>query len=169
MSRYPCAVQEPGEGTDAAFARCQSGAGYQRPEPAPARLGRIFRLQSVAGADNARCLGAAEVALSCLGAMEDDAAAHCGAVSSRGRQVGGLRGVQSCQRAVAPEFLQGLARCVWQGRLPRYGLGGDGQLRQSLIRRTAVVRTRMPGGEGGEASRGAPLSRLTAIRVAEAH
>ena len=63
---------------------------------------------------------------------------------------------------------EGLARCVWQGRLPRYGLGGDGQLRQSLIRRTAVVRTRMPGGEGGEASRGAPLSRLTAIRMAEA-
>jgi len=31
-----------------------------------------------------------------------------------------------------------------------------------------VVRTRMPGGVGGEAPRGAPLSRLTAIRMAEA-
>jgi hypothetical protein len=29
-----------------------------------------------------------------------------------------------------------------------------------MIRRTAVVRTRMPGGVGGAAPRGAPLSRL---------
>src|SRR5208283_4577765 len=33
-------------------------------------------------------------------------------------------------------------------------------LRQSLIRRTAAVRTRMPGGVGGVASRDAPLSRF---------
>src|SRR3954451_24271282 len=37
-------------------------------------------------------------------------------------------------------------------------LGEDGN---RLIRRTAVVRTRMPGGVGGAAPRGAPLSRLT--------
>ena len=40
--------------------------------------------------------------------MEDDASAHCGTVSSRGRQVGGVRGVQSCQGAVAAEFLRAL-------------------------------------------------------------
>ena len=49
----PCAVQEPGEGTDAAFARCQSGAGHQRPEPIPTRLGRIFWIQPVARTINA--------------------------------------------------------------------------------------------------------------------
>ena len=97
--------KKPGEGTDAAFAWRQPGAGDQRPEPIPTRLGRIFRIQPVARTINARCLGEAQVALPCLGAMEDDASAHCGTVSSRGRQVGGVRGVPSCQRAVAAEFL----------------------------------------------------------------
>src|SRR3954471_24584472 len=39
-------------------------------------------------------------------------------------------------------------------------LGEDGN---RLIRRTAVVRTRMPGGVGGAAPRGAPLSRLMRV------
>ena len=77
-----------------------------------ARLGRVFRSQSVARAVNARCLGAAASALLSLGAMEDDAPAHWRAVSSRGRQVGGLCGGASGQGAVATECLPGLAQCV---------------------------------------------------------
>src|SRR5262245_21422470 len=99
--------------------------------------------------------------------MEDNATAHRRSVSPRGRQVGGIRGDPGCQRAVATEFLQSLAQRVQQGTLPRDGAGRDGRLCQSLIRRTAVVRTRMAGGVGGEAPRGAPLSRLTVIRVAK--
>src|SRR3954466_12331202 len=45
---------------------------------------------------------------------------------------------------------------------PRHGVALPGAGGNRLIRRTAVVRTRMPGGVGGVAPRGVPLSRLRA-------
>src|SRR6056297_1342681 len=52
-------------------------------------------------------------------------------------------------------------------RLARQGVGGTGRpaasgttCQESLTSRTAVVRTRMPGGVGGGSPRGLPLSRF---------
>ena len=43
--------------------------------------------------------------------------------------------------------------------------GVHGKVGGRLIRRTAVVRTRMPGGVGGAAPRGVPLSRSTVLTL----
>ena len=55
-----------------------------------------------------------------------------------------------------------LHRALTIKRFKGHGLFFHGSDGGCLIRRTAVIRTRMPGGVGGVALRGGPLSRLTA-------
>src|SRR2546423_7843731 len=62
---------------------------------------------------------------------------------------------------MAIELFGSAASCLHQSSLPSSGSAFYGNADECLIRRTAVVRTRMPGGVGGVASRGVPLSRLT--------
>ena len=59
------------------------------------------------------------------------------------------------------ELFRSAASRLHQSALPSSGPAFHGDTGECLIRRTAVVRTRMPGGVGGVASRDAPLSRLT--------
>src|SRR5438034_11525784 len=62
---------------------------------------------------------------------------------------------------MAAELHERLAPRLHQRALPTSGSASYGKAGECLIRRTAVVRTRMPGGVGGVASRDVPLSRLT--------
>src|SRR3954463_8268084 len=65
---------------------------------------------------------------------------------------------------MATEFGERIASGLHQQTLQRSWIVFHGDAGGRLIRRTAVVRTRMPGGVGGAASRDAPLSRLRAVR-----
>jgi amidase len=65
---------------------------------------------------------------------------------------------------VAAELLGSSASRLHQSSLPSSGPAFHGKAGRCLIRRTAVVRTRMPGGVGGAASRDVPLSRLTRVQ-----
>src|SRR6266446_10350315 len=69
--------------------------------------------------------------------------------------------LSSAQGTVAVELLGSAAPRLHQSPLPSSGSAFHGEAGQCLIRRTAMVRTRMPGGVGGAASRDVPLSRLT--------
>src|SRR5947209_16771764 len=62
---------------------------------------------------------------------------------------------------LAAELLGSFAPRFHQSPFPSSGPASDGEADGCLIRRTTVVRTRMPGGVGGAASRDVPLSRLT--------
>src|SRR3954454_15745744 len=62
---------------------------------------------------------------------------------------------------MAVELFGSAASRLHQSSLPSSGSAFYGKAGECLIRRTAVVRTRMPGGVGGVAPRDAPLSRLT--------
>ncbi len=64
---------------------------------------------------------------------------------------------------MARQHERGATSRLLEGALPRSRTGLHGERWPDLIRRTAVVRTRMPGGVGGAASRDAPLSRLRAV------
>src|SRR5947199_10532288 len=63
---------------------------------------------------------------------------------------------------MAIELFGSVASRLHQSSLPSSGSAFYGKAGECLIRRTAVVRTRMPGGVGEVAPREAPLSRLTA-------
>src|SRR5262245_56583372 len=63
---------------------------------------------------------------------------------------------------MAVELERGPASQLHQRPFRKSRVACHGKSAEGLIRRTAVVRTRMPGGVGGAASRDAPLSRLTA-------
>jgi hypothetical protein len=65
------------------------------------------------------------------------------------------------QGSLAAELLGSSASRLYQSSLPSSGPDLHGEAGGRLIRRTAVVRTRMPGGVGGVASRDVPLSRFT--------
>src|SRR5438270_13325277 len=67
---------------------------------------------------------------------------------------------------MAIELFGSAASRLHQSSLPSSGSAFYGKAGECLIRRTAVVRTRMPGGVGGVAPRDAPLSRLTAVSTA---
>src|SRR3954471_22748093 len=68
---------------------------------------------------------------------------------------------------MAVELFRSAASRLHQSSLPSSGSAFYGKAGECLIRRTAVVRTRMPGGVGGVAPRGAPLSRLTRVGPSE--
>src|SRR5437868_14424222 len=63
---------------------------------------------------------------------------------------------------MAIELFGSAASRLHQSSLSSSGTAFYGKAGECLIRRRAVVRTRMPGGVGGVAPRDAPLSRLTA-------
>src|SRR5690242_668992 len=67
---------------------------------------------------------------------------------------------------MAVKLFGSAASRLHQSSLPSSGSAVHGKAGECLIRRTAVVRTRMPGGVGGAAPRDAPLSRLTAASTA---
>src|SRR6516162_8795505 len=62
---------------------------------------------------------------------------------------------------LAVELFGSLAPRLHQSPFRSSRIASNGETGGCLIRRTAVVRTRMPGGVGGVASRDVPLSRLT--------
>src|SRR6476619_5970129 len=64
---------------------------------------------------------------------------------------------------MAVELFGSAASRLHQSSLPSSGSAFYGKAGECLIRRTAVVRTRMPGGVGGVAPRGVPLSRLQRV------
>src|SRR5207248_1383449 len=94
----------------------------------------------------------------------------CRASSKRAGPAQGPRTVGQCgylqpKGTVAAELLGSSASRLHQSPLPSSGAAFHGKAGKCLIRRTAVVRTRMPGGVGGAASRDVPLSRLTESTV----
>ena len=97
-----------------------------------------------------------------LGPVEDPRQTLQGTPSSEGLREGGQRGHLQPKGAVAVEFVERAASRLHQCPLQGSRVAVHGEAGERLIRRTAVVRTRMPGGVGGVASRDAPLSRSTA-------
>ena len=82
--------------------------------------------------------------------------------SPEGHGEGGQCGHLQPEGTVAAQLVERAASSLHQQALQGSWAVFHGDTGGRLIRRTAVVRTRMPGGVGGVASRGAPLSRLTA-------
>src|ERR1700730_4796397 len=91
-------------------------------------------------------------ALRRLGPVEDARPALLPAPSAQGLRTVGQCGYLQPQGTVAAELLGSSASRLHQSSLPSSGPAFHGKAGQCLIRRTAVVRTRMPGGVGGAAS-----------------
>jgi len=96
-----------------------------------------------------------------LGPLEDTRATLPRAPPSQCLRPVGQPGRLQPKGTLAAKFFGSLARRLHQRPFPPPGTAFHGETGGCLIRRTPVVRTRMPGGAGGVASRGAPLSRLT--------
>ena len=154
-------VQTPGSQPDAAAPGRQSGADDCRPEPVRAGLGRLLRLQPVVRVAIAGWLAPAAPALRRLGPVEDARPALPRAASAPGLRTVGPCGHLQREGTLAAELLRSAAPRLHQGPFPSSRSDLHGAALRYLIRRTAVVRTRMPGGVGGAASRDVPLSRLT--------
>src|SRR4051794_2397709 len=123
-------------------------------------MGRLFRFQSVARVGLTRRLDKTTASLRRLGPVEDARPALQGTQTFEAFREDGQDGRLQPEGAVAAEFVERAAPCLHQQTLQGSWAVRHGDARQRVIRRTAVVRTRMPGGVGGVASRGAPLSRL---------
>ena len=102
-------------------------------------------------------------ALRRLGPVEDARQSLSRTSSPQGLREGGQCGHLQPKGTMAAEFFGRAASRLHQQTLQGSWAVFHGYAGGCLIRRTAVVRTRMPGGVGGVASRDAPLSRLTAI------
>src|SRR5438270_13678412 len=122
-------------------------------------MGRVFRLQPVARVAIAGWLDPTAPALRRLGPVEDARPALSRAPSAQGLRTVGQCGYLQPQGTLAAELLGSAASRLHQSSLPSSGTAFHGKAGGRLIRRTAVVRTRMPGGVGGAASRDVPLSR----------
>src|SRR3954447_20511659 len=133
----------------------------RRPEPAAAGMGRVFRFQSVARVRLAGRLDTATAALRRLGPVEDARQALQGAQTPEGLREGGQCGQLQPEGTVAAELVERSASRLHQQTLQGTWAALDGGAGERVIRRTAVVRTRMPGGVGGVVSRDTPLSRFT--------
>src|SRR5713101_9217514 len=153
-------VQRPGSRTDAAASGRQPGEDDCRPEPVRAGLGRVLRLQPVARVAIVGWLDPTAPALRRLGPVEDARSALSRALSAQGPRKVGQCGYLQPKGTVAAELLGSSASRLHQSSLPSSGPHLHGKADGCLIRRIAVVRTRMPGGVGGAASRDVPLSRL---------
>src|SRR5713101_5368892 len=124
-------------------------------------MGRLLRLQPVARVALAGWLDPPAPALRRLGPVEDARSALSRAPAAQGPRKVGQCGYLQPKGTVAAELLGSAASRLHQSALPSSGFDLHGKAGECLIRRTAVVRTRMPGGVGGVASRDVPLSRLT--------
>src|SRR5436305_2885174 len=123
-------------------------------------MGRVLRLQPVARVAIAGWLDPTAPALRRLGSVEDARSALSRASTPlRPRKVGQCGHFQP-KGTMAIELFGSVASRLHQSSLPSSGSAFYGKAGECLIRRTAVVRTRMPGGVGGVAPRDAPLSRL---------
>src|SRR6267378_6566561 len=125
-------------------------------------MGRLLRLQPVARVAIAGWLDPPAPALRRLGPVEDARSALSRAPAAQGPRKVGQCGYLQPKGTVAAELLGSAASRLHQSALPSSGFDLHGKAGGRLIRRTAVVRTRMPGGVGGVASRDVPLSRFTA-------
>src|SRR4029077_9798389 len=150
-----------GSRTDAAASGRQPGEDDRRPEPVRAGLGRVLRLQPVARTAIAGRLDPTAPALRRLGPVEDARSALSRAPTAQSPRTVGQCGYLQPKGTVAVELLGSSASRLHQSSLPSSGSAFHAKAGQCLIRRTAVVRTRMPGGVGGAALRDVPLSRLT--------
>src|SRR4029450_5082106 len=112
-----------------------------------AGLGRVLRLQSALRVASPGRLDPPTPALRRVGPGEDAASALPGTAASRGVAQGGQR--TRLEGTLAAQFHPRPAPRLLQRPLPEPALDGD--VVHRLIRRTAVVRTRMPGGVGGVA------------------
>src|SRR5258708_31088084 len=124
-------------------------------------VGRLLRLQPVARVAIAGWLDPTAPALRRLGPVEDARPALSRAPSAQSPRKVGQCGYLQPKGTVAVELLGSAASRLHQSSLPSSGSDLHGKAGECLIRRTAVVRTRMTGGVGGVASRDVPLSRLT--------
>ena len=115
-------------------------------------MGWLLRLQPMARVGLTGWLDTAAPALRRMGPVEDARQALQGTPSPQGFRESGQCGHLQPKGTLAPEFGERDASRLQQQTLQGSGLifHGDGGGR--LIRRTAVVRTRMPGGVGGVAS-----------------
>src|SRR4051794_5760533 len=91
-----------------------------------------------------------------LGPVEDARQAISGTSPSQGLRTAGQCGYLQPEGTLAAELLGSSAPRLHQSSLRPSGPPLHGKVGRRLIRRTAVVRTRMPGGVGGAASREAP-------------
>src|ERR1700747_2178542 len=128
-------------------------------------MGRLRRLQPVAGVALPGRLDPPAPALRRLGPVEDARSALPRTPSPQCPRTLGQCGRLQPKRTLAAELLGSLAPRLQQSPFPSSRTASNGDTGGCLIRRTAVVRTRMPGGVGGAASRDAPLSRLVAKRT----
>src|SRR6202008_955510 len=125
-------------------------------------MGWLLRLQPVAGVAVSGQLDPPAPALRRLGPMEDARSALPRTPSPQCPRTPGQCGRLQPKRTLAAELLGSLAPWLQQSPFPSSRTASNGDTGGRLIRRTAVVRTRMPGGVGGAASRDVPLSRLAA-------
>src|ERR1700747_1552133 len=126
-------------------------------------MGRLLRLQPVAGVALTGRLDPPAPALRRLGPMEDARSALPRTPSPQCPRTLGQCGRFQPKRTLAAELLGSLAPWLQQSPFPSSRTASNGDTGGCLIRRTAVVRTRMPGGVGGAASRDVPLSRLESL------
>src|ERR1700752_1940618 len=123
-------------------------------------MGRLLPLQPVAGVSLPGRLDPPAPALRRLGPMEDARSALPRTPSPQCPRTLGQCGRLQPKRTLAAELLGSLAPWLQQSPFPSSRTASNGDTGGCLIRRTAVVRPRMPGGVGGAASRDVPLSRL---------
>jgi len=109
-----------------------------------------------ASAKDANCQGPATPSLRRLDPREDQTTASRRVAPPRRLPADGLRGHHESAGAVARQHERSASSRLLEGPLPRPRTCLHGERWPDLIRRTAVVRTRMPGGVGGVASRDAP-------------
>src|SRR3954471_1930006 len=157
-------LQTSGARADRAASGHHPGTDDPGAGPIPAGMGRLFRLQPVARVGLARRLDQTAAAMRRLGPVEDARQAIPGTSPSQGLRTAGQCGHLQPEGTLAAELLGSSATRLHQSSLRPSGPPLHGKVGGRLIRRTAVVRTRMPGGVGGAASREAPLSRWLAPR-----
>src|ERR1700719_158480 len=138
----------------------QPGEDDRRPEPVCAGMGRLLRLQPVARVAIAGRLDPTAPALRRLGPVEDARSALSRAPAAQGPRKVGQCGYLQPKGTVAAELLGSAASRLHQSALPSSGSALHGKAGQCLIRRTAVVRTRMPGGVGVAPCKRMEFSRL---------
>jgi Reverse transcriptase (RNA-dependent DNA polymerase) len=151
QGRHP--VQTPGARADGAASGRQPGADDPRAGSIPSGMGRLLRLQPVAGAAVARRLGPTTPALRRLGPVEDARQAIPGTAPPKRPRTADERSHLQPQGSLADQLLRSPAQGLHQSSLPSSGFANH-EARECLIRRTAVygpVRTAVWEGRSREA------------------
>ena len=129
----------PGSNTGCAWAASgrQPGADDPRAGSIPSGMGRLLRLQPVAGAAVARRLGPTTPALRRLGPVEDARQAIPGTAPPKRPRTADERSHLQPQGSLADQLLRSPAQGLHQSSLPSSGFANH-EARECLIRRTAV-------------------------------